>query len=65
MYNQGDAIDFKVKPGRGRPQMGVIIETTIDSVLVETPRGKRLTVPRAKIIGKHVSRYTERQRRLL
>ena len=64
-YKLGDKIDFKLKAGRGRPSMGTIIEDRGNTVLIENSYGKRIEIPEESIIGKHVTRYTPRQRRLL
>lgn len=64
-FKIGDTIDFKIKAGRGRPSKGIIIQKKDRSLLVQTPRSERIDVPIDKVLGKHVTRYSERQRRLL
>lgn len=65
MFKLGDDIDFKIKPGRGRPQHGRILEFQEQHFVVITPGGARLEVPKPTVKGLHVSRYSPRQKRLL
>lgn len=64
-YKQGDIVDYKIRPGRGRPSMGTIIEDKGDILLIETPGRKRIQIPQSSVLGMHVTRYSPRQRRLL
>lgn len=64
-FAPGDIIDYKVKAGRGRPTMGILIEKKDDSFVVQSTKGERTIIPVGSVLGKHVTRYTERQRRLL
>lgn len=64
-YKPGDEIDYKLKPGRGRPQKGIVIIVKDDEYVVQSSREGQVTVPTGKVLGLHTKRYTERQRRLL
>ena len=51
MYKVGDYVDFKLKAGRGRPQLGLILQNKGIGFLVKNPvTRKEIFVPKGKVL---------------